>query len=287
MRYKRAMFYRKMDNNKVGCYLCPHECNLSNQQKGICSTRQNIDGELYSINYGKVSSIALDPIEKKPFRHFYPGSNILSIGSYGCNMKCSFCQNWHIAHDSPNILDVTPEFIIQKAIEAKNSNCIGIAYTYNEPTVWYDFVYDTSRRAKADGLVNALVTNGFIQQQPIKELLPFIDAMNIDVKAFTTNFYRNICKAKLEDVKKTVDIANEECHVEITTLLIPGLNDSLEEIGQLASWLASINPEIPLHISRFFPNYKMQDIKPTPIETLKKVKNEALKHLKYVYIGNI
>lgn len=286
-RYKTAMYYEKMDNNKVRCCICPQKCVIPDSRSGLCRARKNMHGKLYCMNYGEISSIALDPIEKKPLFHFYPGTKILSVGSCGCNMKCSFCQNWSISHDNPQTIKVTPELLVNEALEQKNNNCIGIAYTYNEPTIWYEFVYDTSKLAKAEGLVNVLVTNGFINQEPLENLLPYIDAMNIDVKAFTPDFYKKICNAKLRDVKKTVEICAKKCHVEITTLIIPGLNDSIEEIGELAYWLYLINPEIPLHVSRFFPNYKMCDVTPTPVQTLKNVRAEALKHLKHVYIGNV
>lgn len=282
-----AMFFKEIENGKVNCCLCPHNCVISPGGLGICRARKNICGKLYSINYGKIASIALDPIEKKPLYRFNPGSFILSVGTFGCNLKCSFCQNWSIAHENPDTVDVEPRDIVDKALELRDRGNIGIAYTYNEPSIWYEFVYETSKIAKDKGLSNVLVTNGFISKEPLAELLPFVDAMNIDVKAYTTKFYRDICKGRLENVKETVEYSAGKCHVEVTTLVIPDLNDSEDEIGDMASWLASISPDIPLHLSRFFPNYLMKDRPVTPVETLRKLKEKAEQHLKYVYIGNV
>lgn len=284
---KIAMYYEKRDDGRVHCYLCPHNCVIKPEGLGVCRARKNIEGELYSMNYGKVASVSLDPIEKKPLYRFHPGSYILSAGTFGCNLKCSFCQNWTIAHLEPELAEMTPHQLADKAYALKREGNIGIAYTYNEPSIWYEFIYDTSRLVKEKGLYNVLVTNGFITPEPLEELLPFIDAMNIDVKGYTQGFYHDICKGGLEDVKRTVEIAAPRCHVEITTLVIPGLNDSREEIGKLAHWLSSISEDIPLHLSRFFPQYQMRDVPPTPVDTLKNARDEALKHLKYVYLGNV
>ncbi|NSW91325.1 MAG: AmmeMemoRadiSam system radical SAM enzyme [Firmicutes bacterium] len=288
---KQAMYYTKFENGKVQCFLCPHNCVISPGRLGVCRARKNIDGELYSLNYGKVTSIALDPIEKKPLYRFHPNKLILSAGTFGCNLKCSFCQNWIIAHDishdGPGTIEITPQQLVREAEKYIRHGNIGIAYTYNEPSIWYEFVYETSKLAKERGLANVLVTNGFISRRPLEDLLPFIDAMNIDVKAFNPSFYKEICKGSLDNVKETVEIAARECHVEITTLVIPGLNDSREEIEALAKWLASISPEITLHLSRYFPNYKMEDRAPTPLKTLENLRDGAMKYLKYVYLGNV
>jgi len=288
---KLAQYYNKIEDSKVCCYLCPHNCIIKPGSTGTCRARANIEGDLYSLNYGKISSIALDPIEKKPLKKFYPGSMILSAGTFGCNLKCSFCQNWTIAQvsydESSDVYDVVPQTLVEKALELVSSGNIGIAYTYNEPFIWYEFVYDTARLAREKGLRNVLVTNGFISREPLEEFLPYIDAMNIDVKAFTSSFYNSICRAALDDVKRTVEISAEKCHVEVTNLVIPGLNDSMEEIEELAKWLASVSPEIPLHLSRFFPRYKMRDVSPTPRETLIEAKKVAERYLKYIYLGNI
>ena len=288
---KLALYYNKIENSKVQCCLCPHNCIIKPGGTGVCRARANMNGELYSLNYGKITAIALDPIEKKPLKKFCPGSLILSVGTFGCNLKCSFCQNWTIAQDgydeSSDMFDVVPQKLVEKALELVPSGNIGIAYTYNEPSIWYEFVYDTAKLAREKGLRNVLVTNGFISREPLEELLPYIDAMNIDVKAYTSSFYNNICRASLDDVKRTVEISAEKCHIEVTNLVIPGLNDSMEEIEELAKWLASVSPKIPLHLSRFFPRYKMEDVSPTPRETLMKAKDIAEKYLKFIYLGNI
>lgn len=282
-----AMYFQKIEDSKVHCYLCPHNCVIKPDGIGACRARKNIGGELYSLNYGQITSMGLDPIEKKPLYRFHPGSQILSAGTFGCNLKCSFCQNWSIAHENPRSIKATPEELAQKALEFTDEGNIGIAYTYNEPSIWYEYVLETSKLAKEKGLANVLVTNGFITKEPLLELLPYIDAMNIDVKAFTASFYYDICKGTLDNVLETVAIAVPKSHVEVTTLVVPGLNDALDEIGSLAKWLASISPEIPLHLTRYFPNYKMQDRPPTPRETLYKARDKALESLKYVYVGNV
>lgn len=283
---KEAMYWTA-DGKTVKCGLCPHGCSIDEGNIGICRVRRNLDGKLYSLNYGKISSIALDPVEKKPLNRFFSNKNILSVGSLGCNLKCSFCQNWSIAHADPSTIDAEPEQIVEKAVELKDDDNIGIAFTYNEPSIWFEFVYDTAKISKQEGLKNVLVTNGFIRKEPLEDILPYIDAMNIDVKSFTNDYYKEICKGRLEDVKRTVEIAALKCHVEITTLIVPDMNDKPEEIEQLCVWLSKIDPEIPLHFSRYFPNYKMKDIPPTPRETLEKAKKTAQEYLKHVYIGNV
>lgn len=282
---KLAMYFDKLEDLKVHCYLCPHNCVINNGKVGACRVRRNNEGDLYSLNYGKMTALALDPIEKKPLYNFRPGENILSVGTFGCNLKCSFCQNWSIAHEQPEAQDITPEGLVLKAKELESN--IGIAYTYNEPSIWYEFVYETAKLAKREGLSNVLVTNGFIGKEAMNDLLPYIDAMNIDVKAFTSAFYYDICKGTLDDVKATVELVYNHCHVELTTLVIPTLNDALREISDMSKWISSLSPKIPLHLSRYFPNYKMMHIPPTPRETLIRCREEARRHLEYVYLGNI
>lgn len=283
----QAMFYEKMDNDRVHCHLCPHGCILSPDGIGACRARKNVDGQLYSLNYACVASIGLDPVEKKPLYHFHPGKLILSVGTFGCNFKCSYCQNWSIAHRDARTTELEPSGLADLAREYVDKGNIGVAYTYNEPSIWYEYVLEAARLVRGKGLVNVLVTNGFINSEPLDRLLPFVDAMNIDVKAFTGSFYQKYCKGTLDDVMRTVERAAESCHVEITTLVIPGLNDSPDEIGRLAKWISSINPDIVLHLSRFFPNYQMTDIPPTPAATLETAKRSALAHLNHVYLGNI
>lgn len=286
-KYKPAMYFDKIEDSKVCCSLCPHNCVIKPGCEGICGVRKNIDGSLFSLNYGKVTSMSLDPIEKKPLKMFRKGSMILSAGTFGCNLKCPFCQNWSIAHHKPETVEVTPSELVEKAEQAVKYGNIGIAYTYNEPSIWYEYVCDTCKLARERGLVNVLVTNGFIGEKPLKDILPYIDAMNIDVKGFSQKFYNKICKANLNNVKKTVEISAAKCHIEVTYLMIPGLNDGMEEIAQLAGWLSDISPDIPLHLSRYFPNYNMDDRPPTPIDTLISAKKTAMEYLNYVFIGNI
>lgn len=284
---REAMFYKRSGDGKVDCMLCPHNCRILPGQTGVCRARKNTDGKLYTLNYGKVTSAALDPIEKKPLKKYRPGSYILSAGTFGCNLRCPFCQNWTIAHEEPGTVDMTPAGLVQKAQELKGRGNIGIAYTYNEPFIWYEFVCETCREARQKDLVNVLVTNGFVSMEPLKQLMPYIDAMNIDVKAFTPGFYRNVCKASLENVMETVEYAAQHCHVEVTTLIIPGLNDSDSDMDRQAQWLSSISPEITLHLSRYFPNYNMTDRPPTAPDTLKRLKEIAQKRLRHVFLGNI
>lgn len=287
MKHKLAQYFEKIEDDKVHCFLCPHHCVIRPGNVGACRARKNIGGELYSLNYGRIASVALDPIEKKPLYRFEPGSMILSAGTFGCNLKCSFCQNWSIAHKDARTVEITPEELADKAKELKDEGNVGLAYTYNEPSIWYEFVLDTAKLAHRKDLKNVMVTNGFIEKEPLRELLHHIDAMNIDVKGYTASFYRDICKGVLDDVKRTVEMAAEKCHVEITTLVIPGLNDAVEEIDALSRWLAGISEEIPLHLSRFFPNYEMQDVPATPRETLVKAQETAMRYLKHVYLGNV
>ncbi|MCG0275772.1 MAG: AmmeMemoRadiSam system radical SAM enzyme [Thermosediminibacteraceae bacterium] len=282
---REAMFYQREENGGVKCFLCPHHCRISPGRSGVCRVRKNIDGRLYSANYGKISSLGLDPIEKKPLYHFYPGSLIFSVGSFGCNFRCKFCQNWQIAQGKEVPTEYVPAEQLVKIAKSQHDN-IGIAYTYNEPSIWYEYVIECANLAKKEGLKNVLVTNGFIEKEPLEQLLPYVDAMNIDVKAYTEDFYKNLAFGDLSKVKQTVERAAEACHVEITTLLIPGLNDREEEVEALACWLSSIRRDIPLHLTRYFPNYKM-DLPPTPVSTLKKAREIAMRYLDYVYTGNV
>ncbi|SDF39929.1 AmmeMemoRadiSam system radical SAM enzyme [Sporomusa acidovorans] len=282
---QEALHY-KQQNNAVVCGLCPKNCLIAEGQTGFCRVRRNLDGKLYSLNYAQATAQALDPIEKKPLYHFYPGSAILSLGTWGCNFACKFCQNWQIAQAQPAMTRLEPQAAAALAGRFVERGNIGIAYTYSEPSVWYEYILETARLVQAAGLRNVLVSNGFINERPLQELLPYIAAMNIDVKAFTDDFYRQVCAGKLDHVKRTVEQAAKQCHVEITTLLIPGLNDSAEEIAALAKWLAGINEDMPLHLSRYFPNHKM-DAPPTPVSTLAQAHKTARKYLNYVYLGNV
>ncbi len=282
-----ALYYEKKEQNLTACRLCPKLCTIREGKAGFCRVRQNRGGTLYTANYGRVTAYALDPIEKKPLYHFYPGADILSLGTYGCNLRCGFCQNWSIAHGNPDSVALTPEQAVNLAREqtGRERTNIGIAYTYSEPLIWYEFVRDTARLARRAGLKNVLVTNGYINETPLRALLPDIDAMNIDVKAFTADYYRKQCAGSLEPVLRTVEIACRECHVELTTLLVTGLNDSAAEIRRLVDWVAALDREIPVHFSRYFPNFEL-DLPPTPLDTLKMARDIAREKLSYVYAGN-
>jgi len=285
---KEALFYELFDKDKgiIKCLLCPKECLIKKGQVGFCRARQNIDNQLYSLIYSKVSSYGMDPIEKKPLYHFCPGTMVLSLGTIGCNFTCAFCQNWTISQ--ANIKDVqveelSPEKAVQLALQ---NNSPGIAYTYSEPLIWYEYILDTAKLAKKNKIKNILVTNGFINHEPLVQLLPYVDAMNIDLKSFRDSFYQKYCKGNLAPVLHTIELSKKYCHIEITNLIIPGLNDSEEEIKEMVDWIYSLDQKTPLHFSRYFPSYKM-NIPATPISTLYKARDIAKKKLKYVYIGNI
>ncbi|MCL2216090.1 MAG: AmmeMemoRadiSam system radical SAM enzyme [Defluviitaleaceae bacterium] len=272
-----------MNNAKtVACGICPHDCMIQPGESGICGVRRNVDGLIVSESYGRVTSIALDPIEKKPLRMFHEGAMILSIGSYGCNLRCPFCQNHEIAMPRGEVRTSTstPQEILALAQAAVSQGNIGVAYTYNEPLIGYEFVYDCARLIKSAGLKNVVVTNGFIREKPLEKLLPFIDAMNIDLKGFSEEFYKKI-GGSLEPVKATIKRAAEVCHVEVTTLVIPGENE--RDIEPIAAWLASVNPAIPLHLSRFFPRHEYSGREATTRETILKLAEAAKGHLKFVF----
>jgi len=285
---KEALFYELANKSKgiIKCLLCPKGCLIKEGQVGFCQSRKNIDNRLYSLIYSKVSSCGFDPIEKKPLYHFCPGTSVLSLGTVGCSFACSFCQNWTISQGSienVSVEELSPERAVQLTLD---NNSPGIAYTYSEPLIWYEYVLDTARLAKKNNLKNILVTNGFINQEPLLKLLPFIDALNIDLKSFQNSFYQKYCQGSFAPVLRTIEIAKSYSHIEITNLIIPGLNDKEEEIKELVDWVASQGENIPLHFSRYFPCYKM-DIEATSISTLQKARAIAQKKLKYVYVGNI
>src|SRR6056297_374079 len=280
---KEAMFYEQKDNGLVKCLLCPHNCTIKQDKLGICGVRINKDGTLYSENYGEITSMGVDPIEKKPLYHFHPSEGILSLGTFGCNFGCLFCQNYRISQDKPNTSKQTPDQIIK---HAKDRNLMGIAYTYSEPVVWYEFVYETAIKAKNEGLKNVLVSNGYINHKPLEKLYKYLDAANIDLKSFNNDFYKKICGGSIDPVLETIKYLNNKIHLELTTLIVSNQNDDESELEDMFKWIADINRDIPLHLSRYFPNYKM-DEPATKEQTIKKAYQLAKKHLNYVYIGNM
>lgn len=280
-----AMFYENF-KDKIHCYLCPHNCIIENGNFGKCNVRTHKDGKLYTINYGEVTSMALDPIEKKPLHYFKPSSKILSVGSFGCNFTCSFCQNYSISQIKAPSDFISKEKLIETITSLENN--VGIAFTYNEPSIWYEYVYECSKLLKEtnENYSVVLVTNGYISEEPLKQLLPYVDAMNIDLKSYSNNYYKNICGGSLLPVLKTIETSAKVCHVEITTLLVNNENDDLNEIEKISKFLSSINKDIPLHITRYFPMYKLKT-PPTDIDIMLKAHDIAKKYLNYVKLGNI
>lgn len=281
---KEALFYKKLESNQVSCELCPHHCTLELNQIGKCNVRKNIDGILYSLNYGKVSGVAVDPIEKKPLHFWRPGSQILSFGTFGCNMSCKFCQNFDISQNIPNYQNIMPEEIVN---EAQRLSLEAIAYTYNEPTVYYEMVIETAILAKKKGIANVLVSNGFINLKPLKKLMPYLDAANIDVKTYDKGLYRAICSGELEPVLNTIKhLVKEKIHVELTCLLVPGLFEDLALVEVFFKGLRDIAGDAPLHLSRYFPRYLYKE-PPTDIGKMLEIQYIAQKYFSYAKLGNI
>lgn len=280
-----GMFYEKLED-KIHCFLCPHNCVIENGHFGKCNVRTHEDGKLFTINYGEVTSAALDPIEKKPLYYFKPHTHIFSVGSFGCNFTCGFCQNYSISQFKAKSEFVSKEDLVHTVLTMKDN--IGIAFTYNEPSIWYEYVYDASKLLKETN-PNAsvvVVTNGYISEEPLKKLLPYVDAMNIDLKSFNKAYYKDLCGGRLQPVLKNIEIAARNTHVEITTLLVSGENDRLEEVEEIAKFLSSISADIPLHLSRYFPRYKLEN-EPTDIEFMKKAEEVAKRYLNKVSLGNV
>jgi len=271
------------------CDVCPRGCTLEEGEIGFCRARKNDGGRSVSVNYGKLASIALDPIEKKPLARFHPGSRILSIGTFGCNMDCPFCQNHSISAASEEDVRtryVSPSELARLAGELKDKGNIGVAFTYNEPMIGYEYVRDVSVETKKMGMKNVVVTNGCVLPNILEQVLPWVDAFNIDLKSFSEETYRKL-GGDLETVKDFITRAAKRSHVEITTLIVPGMNESEEEIKALSGWIAGIERSIPLHITRFFPQRKMSDCMPTDIDLLGRLFDTAKKNLDYVFIGNV
>jgi len=288
---KEAMLYEKLSNGKVRCFLCSHRCNIADSKYGICGVRKNEKGTLYTFVYGDVIASHVDPIEKKPLYHFLPGSYSYSIATIGCNFKCGFCQNWNISQVSKRNggdggYELKPEEVLR---EAKKSKCKSISYTYTEPTIFFEYAYDTAKIAKKEGLYNNFVTNGFMTKEAIDTIKPYLDAANVDLKSFNDDFYKKNCKGRLQPVLDSIRYMKKlGIWVEVTTLLIPGENDSDKELEEIAKFIADTGKDIPWHISRFHPDYQFTDHSATPLPVLMKAKDIGKNYgLRYVYLGNV
>ncbi len=295
-KHKEASHYKKLEDNKVQCFLCPHHCIIGEGKKGLCQVRQNIGGSLFTLNYERVASAHFDPIEKKPLYHFYPGSIILSLGTLGCNFSCLFCQNYDISQlprkrEEEYINAMTRKMasdeVVLIAQKEKSRGNIGVAYTYNEPSIWFEYVLECSKKIKKAGLYNVLVTNGFLEKEPLEELLPYIDAVNVDIKSISDSFYKKLCGGRRDPVLEYCKRVKEKALVEVTNLLVTGENDSPKEIEKLVDWVAKeLGRDTPIHFSAYFPRYKFT-APPTSIQTLAKAYEIAIKKLDYVYVGNV
>jgi len=287
---QEARYYTTLENNSVKCTLCPWNCVLRPGQIGNCKVRENDNGKLVTGVYNRVAALGVDPVEKKPLYHFHPGKNILSVGEVGCNLHCTFCQNHRISQCYSNEFkgfnEITPKQIVQEALKTYHN--IGIAYTYNEPFTFYEFMLDTAKLAHQNGLKNVVVSNGYVNPEPLQEALPLLDAFNIDLKAFSNTFYQKHTKGKLEPVLQTLKtIAHSPAHLEITNLIIPELNDGEEEFEKMITWIATeLSTDVPLHLSRYFPQYEMH-ISPTPMKKLEQFYQLAKVQLQHVYVGNV
>lgn len=281
---REAAYYRKLDGGKVQCLLCPADCTLKEGQTGICGCRTCDGGVLFTDNFGEAVSLAIDPIEKKPLYHYMPGSVIVSAGPNGCNLSCRHCQNWSISQEKAPTRYISPE---QMAQLAGDQDSIGLAFTYSEPLIWYEYISEVAPRLRDAGLKTVLVSNGYINAEPLAELLPLVDAVNFDLKSIRDDFYRRICKGTLEAVQGAIRATRAAgVHLEVTNLIIPGLNDSDSDLTDLCDFVASVSDMIPLHFSAYHPSYKM-DRPPTPAETMNRAFELASARLKYVFVGNL
>jgi pyruvate formate lyase activating enzyme len=287
---REASYWESMDNGWVRCRLCPRECVVPPGERGHCGVRENRNGVYYTLVYGAPVAIHVDPIEKKPFYHFMPGTTAYSIATAGCNLDCKFCQNWQISQALPEDLrsyGLSPQEVVSAALE---SGAPSIAYTYNEPTIFYEYMLDCARLAHEKGLRNVYHSNGFINEEPLRALCPYLDAANVDLKGMSEEYYHDMTGGSLAPVLRSLKILHDEgVHLEITTLIVPGRNDDPEMIRRQCEWMvANLGPDTPLHFSRFHPEYKLMDLPPTPIETLERARQIALDAgLRYVYVGNV
>ena len=288
---KEAMLYEKLKENSVECLLCGHNCKIPDSKYGFCGVRKNEKGTLFTYAYGEVIASHVDPIEKKPLYHFLPGSLAFSIATRGCNFRCGFCQNWEIsqAREGPAPAgghELKPEEVVR---EAKKNNCKSISYTYTEPTIFFEYAYDTAKIAKKEGLFNTFVTNGYMTIKALDTIKPYLDACNVDLKSFSDETYKKVCHGSLRPVLKSIrHMKKIGIWVEITTLLVPGMNDKEEELESIARFIASVGRETPWHISRFHPDYKFTNTIPTPLETLERAESIGKRFaLKHIYMGNV
>lgn len=287
---KEAMYYVKLPGKAVNCQLCPRRCVIANGKRGFCGVRENRGGILYTLVYAEPVTVNIDPIEKKPLFHFLPGAKAFSVATVGCNLKCKFCQNWQISQARPGEVEsmhITPEQLVLKAVETKSPV---IAFTYSEPTIFYEYMIETAQIAKKYGIKNVMHSAGFINPEPLKNLCPYLDAVNIDLKGFTQKYYEEMCLGNLEDVLESLKIIKKAgVHLEITNLVLPELNDDPQTVEKMCIWIRdNLGADVPLHFTRFWPLYKLAHLSPTPVSTLEKLRDVALKvGLKYVYIGNV
>ena len=285
-----CMYYKKSDDGRIECQLCPHHCRMADGKTGLCRSRKNKGGVLVSEVYGKPCSLAIDPIEKKPLYHFHPGTTCLSMACTGCNFRCLNCQNYEISQAQPSEVDhydLSPEAVVELCLK---HHCPGIAYTYTEPLTYLEYITDTARLAHKTGLWNILVTAGYVCQEPLNDLLPYLDAANIDLKSFSDDIYMKVSGGHLQPVLDTIlAMHGAGVWIELTNLVIPGVNDDRQMIRKMCRWIAANGlADNPLHFSRFFPRYKMENIPPTPLQTLKEAEQIALEEgIKYVYLGNV
>lgn len=286
---KEALLYDKLNGN-VNCHVCARTCVIAPERRGFCQTRENIDGKLHTLIYAATSSVAVDPIEKKPLFHFYPGTTVFSLGTVGCNFRCKHCQNWTISQATLDEIS-TREILPEEAIRlTKEYGCKSIAWTYNEPTIWLEYTYDTAKLAKKEDIKTVYVTNGYMTEESFDLMKPYLDAANIDLKGMSEKFYKELCSARMQPVLDTIiRMYENKIHIEITNLLIPGYNDSEELIRDLVEFMVDeVGVEVPLHFTRFFPYYQLKHLPPTQVETLKKAHKIAKEAgMKYVYIGNV
>lgn len=287
---KEAMFYKKIENKRVECNLCPRKCKVGDMERGYCGVRENREGIYYTLVYGNPCAVHIDPIEKKPFFHFYPDSKAFSISTAGCNVNCKFCQNWQISQSRPEQtenVNLPPAEVIRYA---KNNLAKSIAYTYAEPVVFYEYIIDTSKIARKDNIKSVVVSGGYIEEEPLKKLCDVVDAVKIDLKAFTSKYYKEIVNGELKPVLDTLKILKKsKIWFEIVYLVLPGLNDSEKEINDMCVWINNnLGKDVPLHFSRFYPMYKLKNLPPTPVDTLTRLRKLAMScGIKYVYVGNV